>query len=114
MVDFVFTSILWILALYGFFEIIKNIIYIHKLPNVSFNGTSFIITVHNQENSIEYFLKLFIYKILYYNINFPDIVIVDLNSTDKTLEILNKFSRDFSFIKVLTFDEYKDIIFTTN
>lgn len=114
MADFVFTSILWILALYGLFEIIKNIIYIHKIPNVSFNGTSFIITVHNQENSIEYFLKLFIYKILYYNINLPEIVIVDLNSTDKTLDILNRFSQDFSFIKVLTFEEYKDILSTSN
>lgn len=110
MADFVFTSILWILALYGLFEIIKNIIYIHKIPSISFDSTSFIITVHNQENSIECFLKLFIYKILYYNINLPEIIIVDLNSTDKTLDILNKFSQDFSFIKVLTFEEYKDIL----
>ena len=110
MADFVLTSILWILALYGLFEIIKTIIHIHKYPSVSFNDTSFIITVHNQENNIEYFLKLFIYKILYYNLNIPEIVIVDLNSTDKTLDILNNFAKDFSFIKVLTLDEYKDIL----
>ena len=110
MADFVLTSILWILALYGLFEIIKTIIHIHKYPAVSFNDTSFIITVHNQENNIEYFLKLFIYKILYSNLNIPEIVIVDLNSTDKTLDILNNFAKDFSFIKVLTLDEYKDIL----
>ena len=60
--------------------------------------------------SILWILKLFIYKILYYNLNIPEIVIVDLNSTDKTLDILNNFAKDFSFIKVLTLDEYKDIL----
>ena len=64
MLDFALTSILWILALYGLIEIIKTIIHIHKYPKISFNGTSFVITVHNQENNLEYFLKLFIYKIL--------------------------------------------------
>ncbi len=110
MVDFIFTSIIWILALYGLFEIIKTIIHIHKYPAVSFNETSFIITVHNQENNIEYFLKLLIYKTLYYNFNIPEIIIVDLNSTDNTLNILNNFAKDFSFITILTLDEYRDIL----
>lgn len=82
----------------------------HKYPKVIFNGTDFIITVHNQENNIEYFLKLFVYKMLYSNMDVIDIIIVDLNSTDKTLEILKEFSKDFEFIKVLTLDEYKNLI----
>lgn len=110
MLDFILTSILWILALYGLIEIIKTIIHIHKYPKISFNGTSFVITVHNQENNLEYFLKLFIYKILYYNIDIPEIIIVDLDSTDNTLNILRKFAKDFYFINVLTFDEYKNIL----
>lgn len=62
----------------------------------------FIITVHNQENNIEYFLRVFIYKMLYYNLNISEIIIVDLDSTDNTLNILKTFSKDFDFIKVLT------------
>ena len=108
--DFVLTSILWILALYGLWEIIKTVIHIHRYPKISFNGTSFIITVHNQENNIEYFLRLFIYKILYYNLEIPEIIIVDLDSSDNTLNILRKFAKDFYFINVLTLDEYKNLL----
>lgn len=114
MLDFILTSLLWILALYGLFEIIKTIIHIHRYPKVSFNGTSFCITVHNQENNIEYFLRLFIYKMLYYNLNVPEIIIVDLNSTDNTLNILRAFAKDFHFITVLTFDEYMSLLDITN
>lgn len=110
MLNFVLTSILWILALYGLFEIIKTIVHIHKYPKISFNGTSFVITIHNQENSVEYFLRLFIYKMLYYNLSIPEIIIVDLDSTDNTLNILRTFSKDFYFIKVLTLEEYKAIL----
>ena len=110
MLNFILTSILWILALYGLLDVIKGIIHMHKYPKVIFNGTDFIITVHNQENNIEYFLKLFVYKMLYSKMDLIDIIIVDLNSTDKTLEILKEFSKDFEFIKVLTLDEYKNLI----
>lgn len=108
--DFILTSILWILALYGLTEIIKTIIHVHKYPKISFDGTSFILTVKNQENNIEYFLRLFIYKILYYNLSIPKMIIVDLDSTDNTLGILRKFAEDFYFINVLTFDEYKSLL----
>ena len=66
--------------------------------------------MHNQENNLEYFLRLFIYKILYYNLDIPEILIVDLDSTDNTLNILKQFAKDFYFINVLTFDEYKCLL----
>lgn len=110
MLNFVLTSILWILALYGLFEIIKGVVRIHKYPKVCFNGTSFIITVHNQENNIEFFLRLFIYKMLYYNMSIPEVIVVDMDSTDNTLNILRTFSKDFYFINVLTLEEYKNLM----
>ncbi len=110
MLDFILTSILWILALYGLFEILKTIVHVHKYPRSSFTDTSFVITVHNQENSIEYFLRLFIYKMLYYNLSIPEIIIVDLDSTDNTLNILRTFANDFYFISVLTLEEYKNLL----
>lgn len=112
MANFILTSLLWILALYGLFDIIREIIHIHKYPKVMLRGTDIIITVHNQENNIECILKLFIYKMLYSTMNITDIIIVDLNSTDKTLEILKTFSQDFEFVKVLTLDEYKSLLAT--
>ena len=71
------------------------------------SGTSFILTFYNQENSAEYFLKMFIYKFLYYNLNVYELILVDLGSTDSTMKILNNFANDFSFIKVMTLEDYK-------
>ncbi len=110
MLDFILTSILWILALYGLFEIIKTIIHIRKYPKISFTGTSFVITVHNQENNIEYFLRLLIYQMLYYNLSIPEVIVVDLDSTDNTLDILRAFANDFNFITVLSLEEYTSLL----
>lgn len=110
MLDFILTSILWILALYGLFEIIKTIIHIRKYPKISFTGTSFVITVHNQENNIEYFLRLLVYQMLYYNLNIPEVIVVDLDSTDNTLDILRAFAKDFNFITVLSLEEYTSLL----
>ena len=110
MLDFILTSILWILALYGLFEIIKTIIHIRKYPKISFTGTSFVITVHNQENNIEYFLRLLIYQMLYYNLSIPEVIVVDLDSTDNTLDILRAFANDFNFITILSLEEYTSLL----
>lgn len=110
MVNFILTSLLWTFALYGLFEICKTIIHIHKYPKVSFNGSSFIITVHNQENNIEYFLRLLIYQMLYYNLSIPEVIVVDLDSTDNTLDILRAFANDFNFITVLSLEEYTSLL----
>ena len=42
--------------------------------------------------------------------NISEIIIVDLDSTDNTLNILKTFSKDFDFIKVLTLNEYKELL----
>ena len=110
MANFIFNSILWVLTLYGLFDILKTIIHLHKYPKISFDGSFFVITTHNQENTIEYFLKIFIYKMLYYNLDISEILVVDLDSTDNTLGILKAFSKDFNFVKVLTYDEYKELM----
>lgn len=56
------------------------------------------------------FLLLSAYKMLYYNLNISEIIIVDLDSTDNTLNILKTFFNDFDFIKVLTLNEYKELL----
>ena len=54
--------------------------------------------------------RLDIFDMLYYNLNISEIIIVDLDSTDNTLNILKTFSKDFDFIKVLTLNEYKELL----
>ncbi len=42
--------------------------------------------------------------------NIKDIIVVDLNSTDKTKEILEKLSNDYESIKVSDWRDCKDVL----
>ena len=52
MLEFVLNTIFWTLAIYGLFEIIKNIIYINKYTKFKSEGIYVIIAVKNQEEKI--------------------------------------------------------------
>ena len=49
MLEFVLSTIFWTLAIYGLFEVIKNIIYISRFTKFKSDGIYVIIAVKNQE-----------------------------------------------------------------
>jgi len=103
MLEFICYSLVWIFAIYGFLEVLKIIFFTFmKMPTNS-NGIHILIGVKNCENYIETFLRTFYFKILNYN-NTKDnsIIVVDMNSTDNTKNILKKLNKDFGF-------EYKEL-----
>ena len=109
--EFILNSILWTLALYGAFEIIKTIVNIHTYANLKSDGIYIIVAVKNQANKIEGFLRSFLFRIIYgKEENIKDIIVADLDSTDETTTILNKMSEDYDYIKVANWKECKDII----
>ncbi len=109
--NFIINSILWIFALYGFFELVKQVIYICTYTNMKADGIYIIIAVKNQEEKIEGFLRSVLFKILYgKEEEVKDIIVTDLNSTDKTKEILNKLSTDYEYVKNTNWKECKEII----
>ena len=111
MENFVVNSILWTLALYGLFEIIKEIIYMCTYTNLRANGIYIIIAVKNQEDKIEGFLRSSLFKLLYGKEDYvKDIIVADLNSTDKTKEIVKKMSFDYDCVRTTTWKECKEII----
>ena len=115
MENFIINSLLWTLALYGLFELIKQIIYMCTYTNMKANGIYLIIAVRNQEEKIEGFLRSTIFRILYWKEEcLKDIIVTDLGSTDKTKEIVDKISIDNEYIKVATWKECKDIIDNVN
>ena len=65
MLEFVLSTIFWTLAIYGLFEVIKNIIYISRFTKFKSDGIYVIIAVKNQEEKIEGFLRSILFKILY-------------------------------------------------
>ncbi len=115
MADFIINGIFWVLALYGLFEIIKNIIYICTYTNLKSDGIYMIIAVKNQENKIEGFLRTILFRLIYGKEEFiKDVIVTDLDSTDDTMKILSKLSKDYDCIKVANWRECKEVIDSIN
>lgn len=115
MENFVINTILWTFALYGLFELIKQIIYMYTYTNMKADGIYIIIAVKNQEERIEGFLRSSLFKLLYGKEEYvKDIIVADLDSKDKTKEILNKMSLDYECVRVTNWRECKDIIDNIN
>lgn len=111
MLEFIINGIFWVLALYGLFELIKNIIYICTYTNLKSDGIYVIIAAKNQENKIEVFLRTLLFRIMYGKEEcVKDVIVTDLNSTDDTLKILNKLSKDYDNIKVANWKECKEVL----
>ncbi len=108
---FILNAILWTLAIYGAFEIIKTIINIYTYTNLKSDGIYIIVAVKNQENKIEGFLRNFLFRIIYgKEENVKDIIIADLDSTDETIDILKKLANDYEGLKVTNWRECKEVI----
>ena len=100
----------WTLALYGLFEIIKNIVYISTYTNFKTDGIYLIIAVKNQEEKIEGFLRSALFKIFYGKEEcFKNIIVSDLESKDKTKEIIKNMSKEYKGIQVLNWKDCKEI-----
>ena len=111
MQDILLNAIIWTLALYGLFEIVKTIIYIYSYTNLKSDGIYLIIAAKNQENKIEGFLRSILFRFLYGKDEYiKDIIVTDLDSSDSTTEILHKLQDDYDCIKVVNWRECKDII----
>lgn len=113
--EFIAHTIFWTLALYGLFEIIKNIIYITTYTKFRSDGIHFIIAVKNQEEEIEGFIRSTLFKVLYGKEDYlKNIIVADLESTDKTKAIAKKLEKEYDCLKVTNWKECKDIIDNIN
>lgn len=103
--------VLWTLALYGLFEIIKNIVNIYTCTKLHTDGIYFIVAVKNQENHIEGFMRNLMFKIIYGKEEaIKNIMLVDLNSSDHTKEILEKLQTDYEQLRLLSCKECRDLV----
>lgn len=111
MLEFILNGIFWVLALYGLFELIKNIIYICTYTNLKSDGIYVIIATKNQENKIEGFIRTLLFRIMYGKEDcVKDVILTDLNSADDTMKILNKLSKDYDNIKVTNWKDCKEVL----
>ncbi|MCI9063102.1 MAG: glycosyltransferase [Clostridia bacterium] len=111
MLNFILNALFWTFALYGLFEIIRNIMYKYIYTESNKNNTYLIIAVKNGEDYIEGSIRNDLSKIFLDNKNpIREIMVVDLNSNDSTNEILSKMKEKNKNIKIINWNECKDII----
>lgn len=109
--DFIIDAIIWTLALYGLFEIIKTIIYICSYTKLKSDGIYVIVAVKNQEKQIEGFMRGILFRLLYGKEEYiKEIIVSDLDSKDNTLQILNKLEKDYECIKVSNWKDCEELI----
>ena len=73
MLDFILNGIVWVLALYGFIEIVKTIYYACVYSKIKTEGIYFIIAVKNQEEQIEGFMRSILFYRYFVMINYKSI-----------------------------------------
>lgn len=109
--EIIINIVVWTLALYGLFEIVKNIINIFTCTRLRTEGIYFIIATKNQENNIEGFLRNLMFKIIYGKEDIiKNIIVVDLNSTDNTRKIVEKLQEEYEQIKLLNWKECRELL----
>lgn len=109
--NFIINATIWTFALYGLFEVIKTTIYIFSYTNLKSDGIYMIIAVKNQENKVEGFLRSLLFRFLYGKEEYiKDIIVTDLDSSDNTMQILEKIQKDYECIKVANWRECKEVI----
>ena len=108
--EFIMNIIFWTLAIYGLFEIIKNIVYIFTYTKFQSDGIYLIIAVKNQEEKIEGFMRSILFRVLYGKEEIDNIIVADLGSSDGTKEILQKLEKDYKFINLMDWDTCKDLV----
>ena len=106
-----FISILiWTLALYGLFEIIKNIIYICTYTKLNTKGLYLFVGVKNQEENVECFLRNLLFRIIYGKEELQNVFVVDLNSKDNTKKIVEKLEKEYNQIKLINWKECRELL----
>ena len=105
MLNFVVQLIIWILCIYGFFSVIQDCVNFNTYRKLEEN-IKFVMTVRNVENGIEEYIRELTYGRNFYN----NLVVIDMDSTDDTLEILHKLEKEKFNMKVLEKEEGKKYI----
>lgn len=111
MLDFLVHGIFWILALYGLFEIIKSIIYICTYTKLKSDGIYIIVATKNQEETIEGFLRNFLFRLIYGKEEYvKDVIVTDLDSNDDTMKIVDRLEKEYECIKSIKWKDCKEVM----
>ncbi len=105
MLDFVVQLVICVLCIYGLFSIIQDCVNFNTYKKLEEN-IKLVMTVKNVENGIEEYIRELTYGRNFYN----NLVVIDMESEDDTVEILHKLEREKFNMKVFNKEEGVDYL----
>lgn len=96
MLNFIVEVVIWVLCVYGLLSIIKDILEEHSYKRIKHN-VKLILTVKDVEDGIEDYIR----QLNFSKNFFKNLVVIDLDSKDKTLDIVRKLTDEGINIKLL-------------
>lgn len=96
MLNFIVEVVIWCLCIYGFLSLIKDIIEEKSYTKIK-NNIKLILTVKDAEDGIENYIRQLNFSKNFFN----NLVVIDLDSNDKTNEIVQKLKEEGINIKLL-------------
>lgn len=108
MADVVIKTLITFFCIYGLTDFFKGILKFFFVPKNSLNNLVIVVKVLNSEKTLEGTIRMLLWKTLSTSHGgfTPNILIVDMGSTDSTPEIAKKLCNDYEFISFKTYDEY--------
>lgn len=109
---FFINAILWTLAFYGLFEIVKTLIYLYYFSKVKKQRSTYIVLPikddlqdNKDTGDVEFLLRSLIFRILYENDNYIDeILVVDFGIKTETKMVIEKIQKDYNCVKLIVPD----------
>lgn len=105
MLKFILEILFWSLCIYGILSLIKDIFDANTYNKISHN-VKLILTVKNVEEGIENYIRELNLGKNFYN----NLAVIDLDSKDRTIDILKEMQKDCVNIKILSKDEGKKYV----
>ena len=100
MVNFILACFVCFFAMFGITTAIRKILETFKYKS-NFEGVEHCIYLKNAEQSVEGYVRDIVFKYP----NMKNLVIIDMNSTDHTYEILEKLQKEYEFIRIIKYSE---------
>jgi len=106
-----------IFAFYGLYQMIKDVMAWRKKKDCAGIDCAahLAVTVKDQEDTVEGVVRSLAWNMMseHESCCVRDMIIIDMGSGDGTLEIVKKLAEEYKFIKVMTREEYVEIISAT-
>jgi hypothetical protein len=109
MMDILLKTLITFFAIYGVTQFIKDIfLFLSREKNCKY---TIVVKVKDAQDSLEAIVRMIVWKTLAFTggHHMPEILIVDMGSTDSTAEIAKRLCNDYSFIAYTTLETYEKI-----